>query len=256
MSDKNIESAWRATGFIPFNLATVYRKLEAKGNYIPSLHNPSVTTPRNHTGISILQSPANLDQVNQIDKLISQFRNQTLDTPKVVLLFKLVRGARLAMADCTILTKTNTKLYKANIRKKRRAHCTETQYNGEGARYLGLEEVEQRRQYAINKQQELEAKQTARKTRQEEAELAKACKELMRFGLNLIDPTHVTPIPKPKSVQVRKKQTSTISTQSKLRKTVTKRHVRFVGIEVQKEVEEETTTRVSSRGRIIRNKRI
>lgn len=31
MTDKNIESAWRATGLIPFNPATVYRKLEAKG---------------------------------------------------------------------------------------------------------------------------------------------------------------------------------------------------------------------------------
>ena len=115
MSDKNIESVWRATGLIPFNSTTVYRKLEAKENYIPSFHNLSVTIPRNYTNISILQILANLDQINRIDELISQLCNQILNTLKVVLLSKLVRRARLAIANCTILTKTNTELYKASI---------------------------------------------------------------------------------------------------------------------------------------------
>ena len=68
------------------------------------------------------QMPANVDQVGHIDNFILQFRNQTLDTPKLVLLFKFIKGAKTAMADCIILNTTNAELYKANIRKKKRAH--------------------------------------------------------------------------------------------------------------------------------------
>ena len=48
-------------------------------------------------------------------------------------------------------------------RKKKRIHRGEKQYNEKEAQYLDLEKVEQRRQYAIDKQQKLEAQQTAKK---------------------------------------------------------------------------------------------
>lgn len=49
-----------------------------------------------------------------------------------------------------------------------------------------MEDVEQRRQYAINKQKKLEAKQAAQKAKRRKAELAKASKKLMRLGPDLV----------------------------------------------------------------------
>ena len=143
-----------------------------------------------------------------------------------------------------------------NIRKKKRAHRGGKQYDGQGARHLGLEEVERRRQYAIDKQQELEARQTAKKTRREEVELAKVCKELMRFGPDLIGPslskppTPAKPAPKP----ALRNQTKIGNTQKRRKSTVQKSRVRFIDVGVEKGGEN-STTRVSSRGRIIRNRR-
>ena len=46
-------------------------------------------------------------QVSQIDDFISQFRHQTLDTPKLAMLSKLIREAKLAMTNHIILNETN-----------------------------------------------------------------------------------------------------------------------------------------------------
>lgn len=75
--------------------------------------------PEQQTGIYIAQTSSNLGQVCQIDNTILQFKNQTLDTPKLLVFFKLIQGAKTAMADCVILNKTNSKLYEANVQKKR-----------------------------------------------------------------------------------------------------------------------------------------
>lgn len=60
-----------------------------------------------------------MDEVGQIGELVLKFRNQTLDTPKLALFSKLIKGAKLAMADGIILNATNTELYEANVRKKK-----------------------------------------------------------------------------------------------------------------------------------------
>ena len=119
-----------------------------------------------------------------------------------------------------------------------------------------MKEVEQKRQYAIDKQQELEARQTAKKSRREEIELAKVCKELMRLGSNLIGSlffkplTPIKPAPKP----VLKNQTTTESIQKRRKSMVLKSQMQFIGVEKEKN-KDNVATRVSSRGRIIRNKR-
>ena len=255
ISSRNIESAWRATGLIPYNPSTVLKKLEGKGKHALSSEAPLVTTPERRPAILVPRTPANVDQVSQIDDLISQFHHQTLDTPKMALLSKLIRGAKLAMADRIILNETNTELYEANVQKKKRADRTGKQHNSQGARHLGLEEIKRRREYARSKQKELEDKQAARKMKQGEAETARACKELMRFGPDLLGPpseksTPAVPTPKP----ARKTRETEVTTQKKGRKIVKQRRVQFEEVPVEKRGEK-VTTQVSSRGRIIYRRR-
>lgn len=68
----------------------------------------------------VSQTPENVDQVGQMDDLIVQFCNQTLDTPKLALFSKFIKGVKLAMADCIILNTTNAELYEANVQKRNR----------------------------------------------------------------------------------------------------------------------------------------
>ena len=67
MSSKNIESAWRTTGLIPYNPSTVLEKLAAKRKQVSS---SLVTTPERQSSIMVLQTPANVAQVGQIDNFI------------------------------------------------------------------------------------------------------------------------------------------------------------------------------------------
>ena len=62
--------------------------------------------------------PGNVDQIGRIDNLVSQFRSETLDTPKLALLSKLIKKAKFAMADQIILSTTNAELYEANVHNK------------------------------------------------------------------------------------------------------------------------------------------
>ena len=119
ISSKNIESAWKTTGLISYNPGTVLKKLEskAKKKYSP-IKTHLMTTPERQSQFPILQTPGNVDKITQIDDFISQFCNQTLDTLKLYLLFKIIKRAKLAMADRVILTETNAELYKTNIQKK------------------------------------------------------------------------------------------------------------------------------------------
>lgn len=101
------------------------------------------------------------------------------------------------MADRVILNQTNTEFYEANVRKKRQANRTGTQYDGKKTQHLSLEEVKWRRQFVINKEKELEAQQIAQKSKRDKADLAKTCKKLMRLGLNLVGLVSESMVPAP-----------------------------------------------------------
>ena len=105
---------------MPHNFAIVLKRLEAKGKYNSTSICFSVTNPEQ--SIFVPQTPRNIDQVEQIDNLVLQFCNQILDTPKLALFLKLIKEAKLAIADQIILNTTNGELYKANIQKKRAVH--------------------------------------------------------------------------------------------------------------------------------------
>lgn len=52
----------------------------------------------------------------EIEELVSLFRHQTLDSPKLTILHRTLKAARLAMADRVVLSRTNTELLAANTR--------------------------------------------------------------------------------------------------------------------------------------------
>ena len=95
---------------------------------------------------AIPPTPGNIKQVTKVDELVLLFRDQTLDSPKLTLLQKTLKVARLAMADSVILNHTNTELLAANIQKKRRAERIGIQYGSQGACVLSMKDVEDRRQ--------------------------------------------------------------------------------------------------------------
>ncbi len=121
-----------------------------------------------------------------MDELISLFCNQTLDSPKLTLLHKTLKAARLAIVDCIVLNRTNTELLAANTRKKQRAQRTGIQYNSQGARVLSMEDVKKRRELADSKKKEKEAKSQAKKEKQDDRVFSLVLKDLMRLGPDLI----------------------------------------------------------------------
>lgn len=56
------------------------------------------------------------------------------------------------MINCIVLNAINMELYKANIQKKKQAHRDGKQYDRQGTWHFGSEKVEQKRQYAADKQ--------------------------------------------------------------------------------------------------------
>ena len=108
ISSHNIESAWKATGLIPYSKT-------GKKQVLSSVSTLSECLPLDTI---VPQTPRNIDQVRRINDLIVQFCNQTLDTPKLALFSKLIKGAKHAMADCIILNTTNAELYEASVQKK------------------------------------------------------------------------------------------------------------------------------------------
>ena len=115
---QNIESAWRATGLIHYNPANVLKKLETRKKYTSTNICSSVSTPLKQSTF-VSQTRGNIDQVERIDNLVSQFRNQILDTSKLALFSKLIKEAKLAMADCIIFNTTSAEPHEANVRKKK-----------------------------------------------------------------------------------------------------------------------------------------
>ena len=133
ISVQNIQSAWQTTGLVPYNPSVVFQKLSAStntvGNTLPSTNIPIRTR---FFSSQIPPTPGNAEQVSEVEALVSLFRHQTLDSPKLTLLHKTLKAARLAIADQVILNHTNTELLAANTRKKQRAQCTGLQYDGQG----------------------------------------------------------------------------------------------------------------------------
>ena len=180
-----------------YNPSSVFDKILASHTDSSTL--PSAIRTRFFSG-QIIPIPGNIKQVSEVEELISLFRHLTLDSPKLTLLHKTLKAARLAMADRIVLNRTNTELLAANIRKKQRAQRTGTQYDGQGARVLSLEDVEKRRRLAENKRKEKEAKSQAKKEKQDDRLFFLASKDLMRLGPDLIyGPNLVTPLSLPKN---------------------------------------------------------
>ena len=170
---RNIQLAWRATGLIPYNPAVVFYKLSVRPYHTAadattcSSNDNTFDTPlqaRYFTG-QIPHTPANIKEVIEVEELVSLFRNQTLDSPKLAILHRTLKAARRAMADRVVLNSTNTELFAANTRKKRRAQRTGLQHNGQGARVLSLEDVEKRRQQAEKKKRDKKLKRKKRETK-------------------------------------------------------------------------------------------
>ena len=166
----NIQSAWKATSLISYNPAVVFQKLsvypyhQAADATTSSSNDNTSDMPlqtRYFTG-RITHTPANIKEVTEVEELASLFRNQILDSPKLTILHKTLKAARRATADRVVLNRTNTELFAANTRKKRRAHRTGLQYNGQGARVLSLENVEKRRQLAEKKRETRKLKRKKR----------------------------------------------------------------------------------------------
>ncbi len=191
ISSRNIQSAWRATGLIPYNPAVVFQKLSIRPEQTSTTSSSTdntLNTPlqtRYFTG-QIPPTPANIQEVSEIEELVSLFRNQTLDSPKFTILHKTLKAARRAMADRVILNRTNTELLEANTRKKRRAQRTGLQYDGQYARVLSLEDVEKRRELAEDKKRDKEAKIEEKRQKQGNRDFLAATKSLMRLGPDLL----------------------------------------------------------------------
>ena len=66
----------------------------------------------------IFPTSTNIRNVSEVEELISLFRNQTLNVPKLKLLHKTLKVARLAMVDKIILNHTNIELLAANTQIK------------------------------------------------------------------------------------------------------------------------------------------
>ena len=60
-------------------------------------------------------TPANIKKVSEVEELVSLFRNQTLDSPKLTIIHKILKTARRAMAHRVILNRINTELLAVNM---------------------------------------------------------------------------------------------------------------------------------------------
>ena len=152
----------------------VFQKLAVYGNNTLVSNNDNTGAGSNTTiqtsfyFRAIPTAPGKVEKVTEIEKLISLFPHQTLDSPKLNLLHKTLKAARLAIADRVILNRTNTDLLAANTQKKRRAKRTGIAYDGQDARVLSLEDVEERKQLAENKKKDKETKKLLQKEKQDD----------------------------------------------------------------------------------------
>lgn len=66
-------------------------------------------------------TPRNVEQIFEVKKLVSLFCHQTLDFSKLILLHKILKVTRLAIANRVILNCTNTEFLVANTQKNQQA---------------------------------------------------------------------------------------------------------------------------------------
>ena len=126
ISSQNIKSAWRATELISFNSSVILQKLAVYKKSLSasstittsSLNNALITSSvtRVRSRFFSIRFPPTPEQVKEIEELV--FHDQTLDSPKLTLLNKTLKAARLAIGDRIFLNCTNTELLAANLQKK------------------------------------------------------------------------------------------------------------------------------------------
>ena len=218
----NILKAWKSTGLISFNPDMVMHKLQVSSietSIESSSDSPKlmksdsskttvttitvtiittttiiITIKDSHstTSSKIVMTAANesplfteatFANVQQVDNIVRQMRN--LDFEKsVAILDKLVKEARYALAESTLLRTTNDQLLAANCRKKERVNRSGTTYGQ--ARVMRAEDLKKRQQWVIDKQEEVDKKKEARKDKRQELEFNRVVKELSRLGPDLI----------------------------------------------------------------------
>lgn len=111
---------WQATRLIPYNQAIVFQKpliheddtlASNKDNTRAGLNTP--IQARFYSGV-IPPVPGNMEQVTEIEELISLFRHQILDSLKLTLLHKTLKVARLAIAEKIVSNHTIIDLLASN----------------------------------------------------------------------------------------------------------------------------------------------
>ena len=149
-----------------------------------------ITLQNSHEAIiGVEKTPANINQINQLACRIR--KNENSDSTPARALNKLIKGAKYAFADSTLLRITNTELLQANVRRHHRANRSGAHYGGK-ARVLSLEDVQQRQQWAKNKQKEKDDKRKAAQIKRAEQDLIKTFREMCRFGPDLLGHTSTT----------------------------------------------------------------
>ena len=91
-------------------------------------------------------------------------------------------------ADSTLLRISNTELLQANVRRHHRANRSGAHYGGK-VPVLSLEDVQQRQQWAKNKQKEKDDKRKAGQIKRAEQDLIKTFREMCQFGPDLLGHT-------------------------------------------------------------------
>ena len=218
ISKKKVLTAWRATGLVPYNPSLVLQKLTNKQSVLRKTDSITTTTTTTTTTITtvtrtssvgidpkimsasdpgtptvlqnsqqavveIEKTPANIDQVNQ---LIRRIRNdENSDSTPARALNKLIKGAKYAFDDSTLLRITNNELLQANVRRHHKANRSGAHFGGK-ARVLSLEDVQQRQQWAKDQQKIKDDKKKAAQLKRAEQDLNKAFREMCRFGPDLL----------------------------------------------------------------------
>ena len=103
--------------------------------------------------------------------------DEELDSAPFRALNKLIKGAKYAFADATLLRITNKELLQANVRRHHRANRSGAHYGGK-ARVLSLEDVQQRQQWAKDKQKMKDEKKNAAQLKRAEQDLIKTLREM------------------------------------------------------------------------------
>ena len=219
INTKNVLTAWRVTGLVPYNPSLVLQKLSNKQSVLrktDSIITTTITTTTTTTTstftnvgidpettsvsdpdtpiiqssqkavIEVEKTPANIDQLDQLIRRIRSDENS--DSTPARALNKLIKGAKYAFADSTLLRITNNELLQANLRRHHRANRNGAHYGGK-ARVLSLEDVQQRQQWAKTQQKVKDDKKKAAQLKRAEQDLIKTFREMCRFGPDLLGQT-------------------------------------------------------------------